>query len=291
MKKTHLIIVTLIFAGFTFLTSCTKDKTPPTINFKGGSAYTSSDVTVDAGSTLKFGITATNGSSKLERFKIVATSNNTPITVVDTTFSSDSFNQDYSFEFPDAGESRLTFTITDKDGQTADLNLTVTTEAPINSYTAVLLGGQLNPDNGSFYSTADNSVLKLSEARTNPEKADMVYYYGSTNMASIVAISDAQLLAVPAFAECDTWNPKNATLLKLTSGVDWTTITNGTVIGNAVSGLTDTHVNQLNVGDIIAFQTASTSSNPSKKGLFKVLEINGTTGADRSIKIEVKIQK
>jgi hypothetical protein len=291
MKKTQLIIVTLILAGFTFLTSCTKDKTPPTMNFKGGSSYTSADITVDAGTTLTFGINATNGSSKLERFTIVATSNNSPITVVDTTFSLDTFNKDYSFEFPDAGESRLVFTITDKDGQTAELNLTVTTQAPINSYTAVLLGGQLNADLGSFYSTADNSVLNLADARANSAKADMVYYYGNSNKASIVAISDAQLSGVPTFVECNTWNPNNATLLKLTSGVDWATITTGTEIESAVSGLTDTHVNQLAADNIVAFQTASTSTNPGKKGLFKVLEVNGTTSGDRSIKIEVKIQK
>lgn len=291
MKKTNLIIATLILTALSVFTSCSKDKTPPTINFKGGASYTSTDVTVDAGSVLTFGFNAQSGSAKLTRFQIVATSNNTPLNIVDTTFSTDTFSQDYSFQFADAGETRLTFTITDKDGQTAALNLTVTTQSPINTYTAILLGGQLNPNLGSFYSSAHDSVMDLATARQNPSMVDLVYYYGTNNFASIVGTADNQLSLVPTFAECNSWTPTNATLLKLTSGLDWSTILNGTNIDAAVTGLTDTHVNQLNVNDIVAFQTASTSSNPNKKGLFKVLEINGTSGADRSIKIEVKIKK
>jgi hypothetical protein len=291
MKKINLFIAILALAGISLVTSCTKDTNPPTINFKGGATYTSTDVTVDAGSILTFGITATSGSAKLQSLKIVATTNNTPDTKVDTTFSTDTFNKDFSFEFPDAGETRFTFTITDKDNQTSELSLTVTVQESIDSYTAVLLGGQQNATLGSFYSTNDNTVMNLAFARETPQKADMVYYYGTTNKASIVAISDAQLNDVPTFVECSTWTTKNATKFKLTSGLDWASITSADKIEDAAVGLIETHANQLRVDDIIAFETASTSTNPLKKGLFKVLEVNGTTGADRSIKIEVKIKK
>lgn len=291
MKKINLLFASVILASLAFFSACTKDTTPPTINFKGGASYTSSDVTVDEGTILTFGITASSGTAKLESFKIVATHSNTPITLVDSTFSSDTFNDDFSFEIAALGETKLTFTITDKDGETAELSLNVTAQAAISNYTAVLLGGQQNATLGSFYSTADNSVMNLATARSNSQKADMVYYYGTTNQASIVAISDAQLSAVPTFVECATWPTVNETKFKLTTGLDWATITSGDAIEAAATGLTATHVNQLAVGDIVAFETASTSSNPSKKGLYKVLEINGTTGADREIKIEVKIQK
>ena len=45
------------------------------------------------------------------------------------------------------------------------------------------------------------------------------------------------------------------------------------------------------VGQIVAFETAATSANAGKKGFFKVMEITGTSGLDRTITIEVKIQK
>jgi hypothetical protein len=291
MKKISFIMAAFLAASIMFLSSCTKDTTPPSINFKGGAGYTSTDVTIDAGSIIKIGINATSGSSKLERFTLVATYNNVPTTIVDTTFSSDTYNRDFELTIFDLGATRLTCTITDKDLETADVSFTVTTQEAINQYTAVLLGGQLNPDLGSFYSSADNSVMNLGTARNNPEKADMVYYYGTTNQASIVAVSDAQLDAVPTFAECSGWTVKNDTKFKLTTGVDWASITTGADITANATNMTVTHINQLAVGDIVAFQTATTSSNPGKKGLYKVLEINGTTGADRSIKIEVKIMK
>ena len=65
------------------------DKTP-TINFIGGGDYTSSDVTVPAGTVVKVGITATantNSNAKLVKFKVTRTFNNVPETVIDSTLN------------------------------------------------------------------------------------------------------------------------------------------------------------------------------------------------------------
>jgi len=280
-------------SGVTFLSSCGTDTTPPTIMLNAAPGFTSADVSVPAGTILQVGIIAKSTSSKLTNFKIIQTVSGTPTTIEDTTISADAYNVVYTIPTLNvASVAEYTFKITASDGETAEASFNVTTTAAaINSYTAVLLGGQLNANLGSFYSTADNSVMNLATARTNSQKADMVYYFGTTNEASIVAISDAQLADVPTFVECATWTTKNSTKFKLTTGVDWATIVDESGITANTTGLVDTHVNKLKVGDIVAFQTATTSNNASKKGLYKVIEINGTSGADLSIKIEVKIQK
>jgi hypothetical protein len=291
MKKTSLTIALVIATAVAFLTSCTKDSNPPTISFKTGAGYTSSNVTVDDGTEVKFGISAQSGSAQLKTITITATDNTGTYTLATESIDAESLDKDYAWEFYTLGETHMKFVIEDADGQTAELTVTVTVQESINTFTAILLGGQLNPDLGSFYSTGLDSVMYLAAARNNSEKIDLVYYYGTNNKASIVAVADSQLGDVPQFAECTTWATKNATLLKLTSGLTWNNILIGPDVDAAVTNLTDMHVNQLAIDDIVAFQTASTSSNPDKKGLFKVLEINGTSGADRSMKIEVKIKK
>ena len=165
----------------------------------------------------------------------------------------------------------------------------------INTYTAVLMGGQANSTTGSFYSTATNSVMLKTPAYlpANQSKIDMIYYFGTANSASIVAPASPQLDLVTEFAALrTTWAIDNDTKFKLVTGtIVWADVTNDALITANVVALTDLNVNNLAVGNTIAFETAATSTNPSKKGLFKVIALTGTTGADRSITIEVKIQK
>ena len=62
------------------------------------------------------------------------------------------------------------------------------------------------------------------------------------------------------------------------------------MIAAQATGLTDTKVASLTVNDVVAFETAATSTYASRKGIFKVLEVSGTSAATRTIKIQVKIQ-
>jgi hypothetical protein len=293
MKNLKFLLFVLLPLGILSMSSCSKDATPPTIKFTQGTGYTSGDVSVPVNSILKIGITARAGSSKLANFKATIYAPGSQSTPVDSTFSGDTFARDFTITTPDqAGTGSINFVITDADGQTAAVSINITTTAePINVFTAILMGGQQNADLGSFYSTGENVVMNLGTARQNAAKADLVYYYGTTNQASIVAVSDAQLGDVPVFAECTSWLPKNDTKFKLMTGIDWATITDESGIKEHAVNLTETHINNLAIGNIVAFETAATSTNPGKKGLYKVVEINGTSGADRSIKLEIKIQK
>jgi hypothetical protein len=287
MKKINLLFATIILASLAFLSSCTKDTNPPTINFKGGASYTSSDVTIDEGTVLTFGITAQSGSAKLSGLKIVATHNNTPLTLVDTTFSSDSFSDDFPFQFVSVGETKLTFTITDKDGQTADLSLTVTTNAAANiiSYTEKKLGSYANSTLGSSFASADGSVYLMADAKTNAAKVDWLYYYGVADHATLAAPDDATAATVFTGTNgLQNWSVKNATRFRLVSeGAVWDAILTPADIAAIAVNTTDTKENLIETGNILAFSTAA-----GKLGVIKIGAI--VTGSNGTITYDVKVQ-
>jgi len=136
MRKLNLLMGLAILGLAVFVTSCTKDTTgkPPSINFKGGSGYVSADDSLALGATFKVGITAspnTDSQEKLVGFKVVRTFNNVPTTVVDTTLDKlTSFSADIITNARNtAGSERLTFTITDKNSESAEIALNIYTKA------------------------------------------------------------------------------------------------------------------------------------------------------------------
>jgi hypothetical protein len=298
MKKLSFLFAILVIASATFFTSCSKDAstTPPTIMLNAGPGYTAADVSVPVNTVLKIGVIANSTTGKLTNLKISQTISGMSTTILDSTFTAkDALNEDFTITAsPVAGVVKLTFRITADDSEYAEASLTITTtSAPINTYTAILLGGQLNPNLGSFYSTGDNAVMKVAIASASPAKVDFGFYYGTVNHATISAPSDEDMTLVKNFEVIANWIPRNATKMKLiTTPLDWSTITDESGILANATDLTETKIPDLAVDKIVAFETASTSTNPGKKGLFKVIELNGTTiGTDREIKIEVKIQK
>jgi hypothetical protein len=310
MRKFQLLAGLLLITGFGLFTSCSKDDTTedltPSMNFIGGADYVDGNATMDAGAEFKFGINATaNASSgaKLTNIKIVRTFDDTPTEVLNETINAANYNQTFTANaVSEVGTERWTFTITDKDGESKELAFVITTEATagdIYTYTAVLLGGQENPTRGSFYSTVNDSVMIMGVANltANQNKVDLIYYYGATKFASIVAPASAQLADVPAFkyitdlTAANHWTVTNQTKLKVVTGVVWADVINDALITANAVGLTDMNVNNLAIDKVVAFETAATSANPSKKGLFKVIAIDGNSPATRQITIEVKIQK
>lgn len=299
MRKIALYLMLVAVASV--FTSCTKDEEPtdkaPTIAFKGGAGFISADANLPAGSQVMVGILATanaNSNAKLVRFKVTRTFNNVPEVVLDSTLANvSSFSMDGQIDVrKEAGSERWTFEIVDKDGQSASVSLNITSTPTVNVYTAILMGGQNNVNVGSFWSSVDNKVMKQAEAVANQNKVDLLYFYGTVNQATIAAVDDDQA-SIAWNNIFNTWTVKNATRFKKVASINWNQVTeynDELILSNAVN-LSDTRANMLQVGDIVAFQTAATSANPSKKGLFKVLSIDGSIGADRTITIEVKIQK
>ena len=297
MKKFSFLFAILIMASVPFFTSCGTDEevaTPPTIMLNAGPGYTATDVTVPVNTEFKVGVIATATSAKLTNLKI--TQSGSAIALKDTAlFSLESFNEDFTFTTSAiAGDLTLTFRISAADGEYAEASFKITTtSAPIDTYTAILLGGQLNPNLGSFYSSEANEVMKWAVANATPAKVDFGFYYGEVNKATISAPSDSDIVSVKNFEGIANWNTRNATKMKLvTTAIDWSTITDESGLLANVTDLTETKITNLAVDKVVAFETAATSTNPAKKGMFKVLELKGSTiGTDREIKIEVKIQK
>ena len=116
----------------------------------------------------------------------------------------------------------------------------------------------------------------------------MYISYGATNQATIAspANSDAQSV----FSGMSGWSTKNDTKFATTSitASDFDAITDDLGIVAAADGASATKANQLSAGDVVAFVTASTSSNPGKKGLFKVVSITGTNAGTMSITVKVQ---
>ena len=303
MKKLSYLLGLFLVTGMLF-SSCSKDEDEepvdltPSINFMGGEGFNSTDVTITSGDVVTIGVNAqsnTTSGKKLTNFKLIFTSNNEDEVKQDSTFNKSLFTGIYPYILTGEGVVRIKAIITDKDNKKKEIAFNVTIEAasnPINTYTAVLMGGQTNTI-GSFYSTGENQVLNVTEATDNNDKVDLVFFYGTNNANSIGAPNDDQVALAHEANGIGDWTLQNATLFGSAeiTGLTWDEIVNdGPIIENA-SGLTVSLTSQLAVDQIFAFETASTSTNPSKMGLFKVIEIAGTVPADRAITIEVKIQQ
>ena len=176
---------------------------------------------------------------------------------------------------------------------TGNFTVTFTPEpqgGPINTYTATLLGDQGNLNVGSYYASSNNAVYLSSSAAAHSSSIDMVYYYGSTNQATLAAPNDPTINGGSGNLSLGTiLNPKNETIFRTTSitASDFDAINNDAIF-NTLSGTDLTKVNTLDIGNVIAFKTVT-----GKVGLIKVTNlVAGTSGVTNgSITITVKVQQ
>jgi hypothetical protein len=118
------------------LNSCKKDEGKlPEISFKTGGNYTSSDATFAEGTVVNIGIHAKKSEEEdvLKKFNVSSsTDGGTPTTLEDITLTGadeDQYDADYTFTVPagSAGHNfKLTFTVTNRDGLTNHVELTLT---------------------------------------------------------------------------------------------------------------------------------------------------------------------
>ena len=196
----------------------------------------------------------------------------------------------YSFEYTvveaDAGQTLdFAFIVTDKKDNTEQEDYVVTIAelaANISEYTAVIMGAHENATYGSFLNAVDGQVYKVSDAKDNQGKVDIVYYHGATNKATLAAPDDAGAAEFSVY-DLSNWTTKNATRFTGKLTVDYANVVTSANIDAEVSSPSATKANELSVGDVVGFETAG-----GKKGIVKVSEI--TSGTEGSITIEVKIQ-
>ena len=124
------ILTVLVYVG------CEKEEAeiPPDISFKTGNGYTSTDVSVTPDSSLTVGIIAVNREDDLKTYNVSVAYDgaSTTTTVQDFTIpdsDKDRYEKDVTFKVRDqAGTEKYYFTITDSDGNIAQLSVLVTVE-------------------------------------------------------------------------------------------------------------------------------------------------------------------
>ena len=289
MKKT-ILFLGLAFTGTALLlTSCDETThTAPVVSFDQASP-----VVLDAGvssATLTGDIVAEAGLESVEFRKIVGLSETLLATISDfsstsSVTTSDDINYTFSYVLDNITENTtLRVTAIDKDDQDASQSIEIEV-TPINSYTAILMGAQTNTTLGSFLDADEGDVYLIADANSNSEIIDIVYYYGSSNLATLTAPDDETVNGGAGnLSLCVGFATKNATRFTSTSitATEFDAIDSGAEIA-ALSGLDESKMTDLAIDDVIGFETED-----GKKGLIKVADME--TGSDGTITIDVKVQ-
>jgi hypothetical protein len=126
-----------ILAIVAFVSACEKDQGKlPTISFKTGGNYISSDVTKAGGSQITIGINAAKSESEdvLKKINVSKSVNSAAASTVFEKALSGSEGDNYSYDYTTtldtiSGQTnKFTFTITNRDGLTNQVSLTVTVQ-------------------------------------------------------------------------------------------------------------------------------------------------------------------
>jgi len=172
---------------------------------------------------------------------------------------------------------------------------------PINRYSYILLTDRNTPKalaGLSFINTITGLTYILDTATKRQDSVDIVYYFGKGNI-----LTDSNTVASPAAAVFSNtittdntwpallnWTTRNSTKFKNISDslthdlVD--EAQNDSILQKYAVNLTDTKINKLKIGSIIAFETIK-----GKKGIFVVENIEGTNAITRLIVIAMIVQQ
>jgi hypothetical protein len=287
MKAYKKLLVMFLMGASALTISCSKDDdiAAPTLTVQ-------QDKTSAApGEVVKFTVNAST-TETLKNLKIeeTVTGSSVPGKLKDSAISSKTIvNYDFMYTVPAGatGTKEIVFTVTDNGSRSKVVKKTVTVSgtATPKSYSAKMLGAQDNGSVGSSFSTQDGTVYKVADAKTNSAKIDFLFYYGSTNFATIAAPDDAGAAQFSVF-QLSTWGTRNATKFKVSNTAAFdgaTTSQNLTDAYDNAGGNESSSAANLKVGDVVAFKTIG-----GKKGIFKVTAIDAKAAG--SITLDIKVQ-
>lgn len=142
MKINNSILILTVLLCATIFNSCKKEDEmkPPSISFKTGGSYISSSISLPAGSAVLIGIEAEKSESEgeeedvLNHFNISRSLNGgTDVSVYNADLTS-AQEEHYDYDFATivsttiGDTEKYTFTITNRDGLTGQINLTITAQ-------------------------------------------------------------------------------------------------------------------------------------------------------------------
>lgn len=300
MNKLFYSFWSLMLMGAMVLTTACgqeEDVTPeaPAITLSGVTDPTTATANVGQAVSFKVNIAAPGGFNVIRVDRTIGTGSTVTHAEQAKTPGQTVTSYAYDFSFTPTADMAgkavtFDFVATDDNSKQATHTFVVNVNEPaILSYTAVLLGGQSNPDKGSFYNAIDNTVYLMAAAKNNKAKVDMLYYFGATNKATISAPNSTDAKAV--FGATDLEGMTNATEFVRTTAV-FENITKASEITSAwaekKTGTIGAQVTDLSVGHTFAFQLAQ--GRGFRIGVAKVEKIEGTTDGTRSITLSVKLQ-
>ncbi|MDX5345673.1 MAG: DUF4466 family protein [Hymenobacteraceae bacterium] len=302
--RTHFLAV-LALASFTFLTSCGDDNDNPTPAPKATITFDPSaeEAELAPGQSVNLKVVVTS-QDKLKEFKmsrsVAGVSNDTTV----TSFPAAGYEFPVQYTVPAntavGTQINFTFTATTKENQVTTRNYKVTVVGPVANYTAKIMGNQ-NASAGSFFSTADGSVLTKALAEATPGKVDFVFYHSSNASGDPQAALNQATIASPADAKAQqihttigSWSKKNGTMFKFVgnNGALYDAMTEPQHLEGVYNNLPSqptTAVTQLKQGEIFAFKTVD-----NRYGLARVKSVTtGTSGTSftSEISLDVKVQR
>jgi hypothetical protein len=296
LKLRNLLVLAALGSLVTF-SSCDGDdgsEPDPTLNFIGDTTTISpgDDATIKSGETARFSWTISNGGSDLTRFTIdYVPPGGSSTQIFDSSNLSDNNATEYSDMFgitlTETGEHNFTFRIEEENGNSTERSITVTVEsgAPLESYTARMVGAQNSTDFGSFYSVRKDSVYFATGFNTsNGQFIDLIYYYGATNSATLASPSDQTVEEFDAY-DVTQFNQRNETVFSPISGNigDFQTASDLDQFESALNNSNVTKANELSTGSTYAFKLDN-----DKLGVFAVQKIDSEDAG--FIEIDVKVQ-
>lgn len=288
-----------LLASLFLLGSCGEDPVEPVIEAPSYQIEGEEPETINVGETVAFtvDITAPGGFNRLLVTKEVGTAAAT--TFADLNRGAGSVPQDYSYDFTytpnleEAGETiEFTFLIVGEDAQETTFTYAVDVNAvTFMEYETVLLGGQSNTTVESFYNAVDNAKYMYGAAKENANKVDFLFHYGTTNGNVVSSPDNTDTRKVWS----DLGNPltgmDNITRFKLLSTRTYDDVINDVVLENSYKENQNqemSRITQLAVGQSYAFKLGDNRG--ARYGVIEVADIKGTSGADRTITLNVKVQ-
>lgn len=298
MKKVNLLLVVLFALTMGFMSSCNPeeaDKPSLVVSEVTGATYAQGsvvtyEVIISSNADLK-SFTASPSVVGGDGTGVIVT--NPADALTDGTFTGglNSVTVTYAYAVPATGiaagsEVSIEFYVED-DVANETVTKTFTVVSSVNRFTAVLMGAQANLTEGSYLDAATGTVYTQNDAFANQALVDIVYYFGSTNAATLCAPNEETINggAASNLTLCESWTTKNATVF----GASTVTVTefdamiDDSVIAE-ITGLTESISIDLAVDAIIAFETVN-----GEKGLIKIVALEATTAG--TITIEVLIQE
>ncbi len=290
MKKLNYLFITLLTITAMAFTSCDDDAEtlPPTItvtpnvnnDYKLGNEVTY-NIVVGSNEKLKtFTVNATPAGA--DGTGVVSTLPANVLTNGEFEKNTNAATITYKYVIPSNlaanADVKIEFSVSDKGSVPATKTESFKVKEAVTKYTAVLMGAQQNGKEGSYLEVSTKTVMKMADAAQNSEKVDIIFYYGSTNEATLVAPSDVTVDGTTdgSLDLAKNLTVKNETKLKkseLTS--EQFDAINSDAKLKAITGLNGTIVNKLAVNDVIEFETAK-----GVKGLIKVVKVEaGTNGS------------